>query len=369
MRCKKGGSLYIPPCPSLGFRDLARPFQNDGRHPLTTNPADVSWHQRGCGAIGKLLEARSVSAQDKVLLPSYLCREVVEAFKSSGAEVEYYGIDRECGFDLEELEKKIDSRTRLVCLVHYFGFPRHLDEVRSMTRKKRVWFVEDCAHALFGRTTNGWLGEFGDAAVFSLRKSLPVPDGGALLMKDGPVKTASVRMKSDGRAAFLGTAKLLFKRFLWSIQLPPMTWMRDRPGGVADSPETLGAAGRGHAMSGMSWRVLGNCDIKAISSARRSNFAFYIRALDAARWMEPLFMELPDGVVPLSFPVLVRDRDGIRNALGKKGIFLNAGFPEAASSPVPGTAYLARHLLELPVHQDLHEHHLQKIIDRISSLT
>jgi dTDP-4-amino-4,6-dideoxygalactose transaminase len=56
---------------------------------------------------------------------------------------------------------------------------------------------------------------------------------------------------------------------------------------------------------------------------------------------------------------------------------MNAGFPEA---PVPnksrcgdeeefvGSRFLARHLLELPVHEDLQEVHLDKVIDLLASI-
>jgi hypothetical protein len=43
--------------------------------------------------------------------------------------------------------------------------------------------------------------------------------------------------------------------------------------------------------------------------------------------------------------------------------FWNEGDPEAARGPFPGASFLRRHVLELPIHQDVAPDHVQYIAD------
>ena len=335
----------------------------------------IVFYSRGCGAINHLLKALSLSPGEKILLPSYLCRDVIEVFEAAGVTVEYYSIDQTCQFDIQQLEDQIDSDTRLVYVVHYFGFPQNTEEVRRITRRRSVHLVEDCAHSLFGRYQNRWLGEFSDAAIFSIRKVLPVPDGGALLVNNPSIKPPPVN-RVHRQKEFFRTAKLLSKGLLWYLQCHPSPILRrlasNEPESVEKGNLSTKFDGCSRMMSDISWKVMKNCEIQTVTSIRRRNFEFYLKSLAGAPFIDSLYTRLPEEVVPFSFPVLVENRDQVLHDLGLRGVFLNNGFPEAPmvsvsnlAGPVdfPGTEFLAQHLLELPVHQDLCQGHLQKVID------
>ena len=69
-------------------------------------------------------------------------------------------------------------------LIHYLGFPGPVQEVRALCQRRGLALIEDCAHALFSRLGDRSLGTFGDLAIFSPWKSLPLPDGGLLRVND-----------------------------------------------------------------------------------------------------------------------------------------------------------------------------------------
>lgn len=140
-------------------------------------------------------------------------------------------------------------------------------------------------------------------------------------------------------------------------------------------PETEGLPSPGSSaivtsvnrMSSTAERLYRRADVAQITARRRANFAFYLdRLSDAA-----LYKELPDGVVPFSFPVLIDRRDEVAGQLARRGLSLNMGFPEApvvasaqaGDTDLSGARFLARQMLELPVHQDLHPVHLEYVID------
>ena len=56
--------------------------------------------------------------------------------------------------------------------------------------------IEDCAHAFFGQVNGRPLGDYGDYAVASVRKFLPVFDGGYLLSSRHSL--ADVKLSSAG---------------------------------------------------------------------------------------------------------------------------------------------------------------------------
>src|SRR5207245_6549749 len=69
----------------------------------------------------------------------------------------------------------------ILYLIHYVGFPGPVQELSVACRARRLLLIEDCAQALLSNCAERPLGSFGDVAIFSIRKTLPVPDGGALV--------------------------------------------------------------------------------------------------------------------------------------------------------------------------------------------
>jgi dTDP-4-amino-4,6-dideoxygalactose transaminase len=86
------------------------------------------------------------------------------------------------------------------------------------------------------------------------------------------------------------------------------------------------------------------------------------RALDGIPGVELLYPELPDGICPLSLPLIVANRDARVATLLAKGIPALpwwAGFHRNGIdwSQFPDACYLKHNLLTLPVHQDLDDRH------------
>ena len=116
-----------------------------------------------------------LSGNDKVLLPAYLCREVVKPFLGR-TRVVLYDVKPDLSVDPVEIEEKLKG-ARLLLIIHYFGFLQpHRAKIKKLCEKHGVVLLEDCAHSLL---TEG-SGITGDLSVYSFRKNLPLPDGGGL---------------------------------------------------------------------------------------------------------------------------------------------------------------------------------------------
>jgi hypothetical protein len=124
------------------------------------------------------------------------------------------------------------------------------------------------------------------------------------------------------------------------------------------------------AMSGLCHRLFKRFDYQEIRRRRRRNFLQLSERLEGRA--TPLRTDLAEGVCPLFFPLLVRDKHAAAVALWRRGIgaveFWNQGDPEASLPGSSDAQFLREHVLELPIHQDLGAEQIDAIADAVSQL-
>lgn len=134
-----------------------------------------------------VLAAMGLAANDEVLLQAFTCVAVPNAVLWAGGRPVYVDMDpRTYNIDPADLARKLTAKSRAVIVQHTFGIPCKLDAVREVTARRRLFLVEDCAHAL-GATHGGReVGTFGDAAVFSFGRDKVISSvfGGMLVVRD-----------------------------------------------------------------------------------------------------------------------------------------------------------------------------------------
>lgn len=81
-----------------------------------------------------------------------------------------------------KIERKITSSTKVVMVIHEFGYPyKGTIELRERCRKINIPFVENCAWTINSKINEKFkVGDIGDFAIFSLPKILPMQFGGIL---------------------------------------------------------------------------------------------------------------------------------------------------------------------------------------------
>jgi dTDP-4-amino-4,6-dideoxygalactose transaminase len=108
----------------------------------------------------------------EVLLPNFICRQVVEAIERSGARPVFYPIGRNLAPGLAELSSRISGREAAVIIPHLYGCAlTGTKEILRLARERHVPVIEDCAQSLGARLDGRRAGTFGDFAAFSLTKS------------------------------------------------------------------------------------------------------------------------------------------------------------------------------------------------------
>jgi perosamine synthetase len=310
-------------------------------------------HQ-GRGAIGLACRMFGLRTGDEVLTPSWNCGTEVDAVLATGASVVLYRVDEDARIDVDDLRRRVTSRTRAVHAIHYFGRPQPLDDVRALCRERGLRLVEDCALALFSSDGDAPLGRDADAAVFSFPKTLPVPDGGALTLLEPP--PAPPMLTRPAPARILRRTLGLVKH---GLGLRPraraVEHVRARPDMPADYYWNERTAL--WSMSRTTRGLLARTDPSQVVARRRANWLRLRDRLREVAGAAPLFGELATGECPLHMAVLVEDRAAWLAALQARGVAAIgwwAGYHRALPwDQFPEACALKDRVLALPVHQAL----------------
>jgi dTDP-4-amino-4,6-dideoxygalactose transaminase len=122
-------------------------------------------------------------------------------------------------------------------------------------------------------------------------------------------------------------------------------------------------------ISGISKRIFKVIDVSSVVNRRRDNFKLYSSLMSGLEGVELLFQNLPEGVCPLHFPIIIHNREEVcrkLNELSISAIPWWAGYHQAFSwDEYTNACFLKDHVLALPVHQQLDEAHINYITAKL----
>ena len=119
----------------------------------------------------------------EVLIPSLTFVSTAHAVILNGAKPIFVDVNPEtlC-LDEKQIQNSITKNTKAIIPVHFAGFPCNLTAIRSICKKNNLCLIEDAAHAIGSTFNNKKIGAYGDAVCFSFHpvKNLAMPTGGAI---------------------------------------------------------------------------------------------------------------------------------------------------------------------------------------------
>lgn len=135
----------------------------------------------------------------EVILPSLSFVSTAHAVIYNGGIPIFVDVEPEtlC-IDPKIIEKSITKRTALILPVHFAGMPCNLDELYKVSKKHNIKIIEDAAHAAGTSYKNKKIGSHGNAVCFSFHpvKNLAMPSGGAITLNDKNSKVFTEDLKS-----------------------------------------------------------------------------------------------------------------------------------------------------------------------------
>jgi dTDP-4-amino-4,6-dideoxygalactose transaminase len=356
---------YVPVQPRLRARTLLRSGAgNPTWYPLRDPTARFVYFARN--AVFAAVAALELRGRE-VLVPAYHHGVEVQALLSAGAAVRFYPVAADWEVRPDEVADLVTTRTAALYVTHFGGFAGPVAAFRELADGRGFPLLEDCALALMSGDEGRPLGTTGDLAFFSLYKSLPVPDGGAVTGRpdvlarlpsfDRPpvASTAATVVASalrglEGRSGAVGryvadSVRMVGRRVTELPQVervsPGTDEFDDAHVGLGISPVSLTLARREDAVT-------------AVQRRRRNYTRLASRLSRVADVVRP---ELADDTCPLFYPLVVDDKTPIRQSLARAGVetvdFWRHAHPACPPGAFPAVERLRHTVVELPCHQDL----------------
>jgi UDP-4-amino-4-deoxy-L-arabinose-oxoglutarate aminotransferase len=149
----------------------------------------------GTSALVLALQTLNIGKGHEVILPTYVCRNVLEAVLAVGAVPVICDVGPEWVMTPKEIEPHITPRTAAIIAVHIFGFPVDVAAIKEFN----VLVIEDACHAFGLELEGGPAGTLGEISFFSFHatKCLTTGEGGMLVSNNREILARALSLR-DG---------------------------------------------------------------------------------------------------------------------------------------------------------------------------
>lgn len=119
----------------------------DKEHLITLNSYNIAYFV--------LLRSLKIRSGDEVLLSPLTCLESTQPLVAYGLNIKWVDVNKKTGtMDPDDLNRKINKKTKLVIHNHFAGNVGFIDEINTICEEHNVTVVEDCSEA-FGSEYKG----------------------------------------------------------------------------------------------------------------------------------------------------------------------------------------------------------------------
>lgn len=273
---------------------------------------DVYTYSSGRAALYQILNyLKQEKGIIRVLLPDYLCSSALVPVRTLGLEFAFYQIDDNLELERENLSKLYGENT-VILLINYYGLKNLDKQIKTIqTIDESAIIIEDDVQAYYEFLKP--LGEV-DFKFTSLRKTFAIPDGGLVKTKYnlpvidtpntfGQYKAAAALLKSMREGNF--NDKIYLELF-------------GKGESLIDEEIECG-------MSRIAEKLYSYVDEEKVKVRRLNNASYLLERLNEIG-VKPL-LPLTENHVPLFVPIVLKNRDLVREAMFKKEIFCPVHWP------------------------------------------
>lgn len=316
----------------------------DGKYPFEKDEYwNFSYFNTGRATIEALLSYLKQQGYNKVWLPSYNCSSVYDAAKRAEADIASYTVDKELLIDnsIFELLKKGD----VLYLVNFFGRIEKDATYKAIknAQKGGVIVIEDLSLSLLSEGENVGIGDY---VIGSVRKWLPIPDGGFIASKKEIPQFMKATAANDYTLYYF-TAQVMKNLYLQDSSLDKQVFLNLSNKGMAAlfSDYTI------REISEVSNKVINSTNLKEVALRRIQNYNYLYECLHDIKEIK-LMVEPSMENVALGMVICVEERDALFGYLIKNGIYCNIHWRENESTvQFEDSRYLSQHCLTLPCDQ------------------
>lgn len=282
----------------------------------------------------------------EVILPSFSFVSTAHCIKQNGGIPVFADIKKDtlC-IDPEKIKEKITKNTRAIIPVHFGGMPCDMNEIFKISKKYALEIIEDAAHAVGSNFNNKKIGSHSSAVCFSFHpvKNLAMPTGGVI---------------SINHKKFEKFKKILFAR----------RWC-----GITDRKKIE------YDVKEMGWNyylnefsaAIGLEQLKKLSRLNEKRKKIAKKYNDEIELESK--MKFDKNCSYHLYWILIKDRQRFRDQLEKKGIETGTHYKPIHSLKfyeknisLPVTESVGKQIVTIPIHPNLRELDIKKIIKCIN---
>jgi len=304
----------------------------------------------GTDALILALRALDIGSGDEVITVPNSFIASTSCIMQVGAKPVFIDVREDYNMDPDQIEYAITSKTKAILPVHLTGRPADMAPIMQMAEKYGLHVVEDCAQAILAEYRGRRVGSFGIVNCFSLHplKTLNAcGDGGVVVTNDQEIHERLKVLRNLG----LQTRD---KCVEWSGN---------------SRLDTIQAA----------VLLIKLKFLEEWTKKRRANARYYREHLAYLEQCKCPMEKEYEHPVYHTFVVQAERRDELRSFLTERGIGTAIHYPTPIhlhpaaaglgyrNGDFPISERQAKHILSLPVHQELQERDLKYVVDNIKA--
>lgn len=277
-----------------------------------------------------------------------------------GLTARFADVDEYLCLDPEDVERKINEKTRAVIFVGYGGRVGKLDKIIEICKNHNLKLILDAAHMAGTRVNGVFPGTFGgvDVAVYSYQavKNLPTADSGMICFKNDNYDAICRRL------TWLGINKDTYAR---TSNQGSYKWKYD--------VDYLGYKDHGNSiMAGIALVQLRYLDED--NAYRRELAALYDEQFKDNKNIHIINAPYKEECSYHIYEIEVEDRDGLLNALAEKEIYAGVHYRDNTeyslyaydNGKCPNAHRVSQRILTLPLHLELTKEDVKFIADVVN---
>jgi perosamine synthetase len=315
----------------------------------------------GTAALHLAMEMLNIGPGDEVIVPPITFISTVHAVSYVGATPVFADVEPDTmNVSVEDIERKITDRTKAIIVVHLAGHPCDMDAIYALADSRGIKVVEDAAHACGATYKGRIIGSLGELTCFSFHavKNLTCGEGGAITCNQDWI-----------------ARKLREKRW---VGISKDTWMRTATDKVYAWQYFVDKVGYKYHMNDTQ-AAIGLVQLRKLqqlNGRRREIAETYRRELSDLSWIE-LPKEKPYArsswhLFQIKLPG-EQARDRLIGHLKERDIATGVHYYPCHLHPcyihlkavVPVASEIWRRILTLPIHPNLTDDDLDRIVDGI----
>ncbi len=166
----------------------------------------------GTAALEIAIKALNLKKYDEVIMPAFTIISNAMAIVKSSAKPVLVDVDiNTWNIKIEDIEKKITKKTKCLMIPHIYGLSNDMDKILKITKKYKLYLIEDAAEVFGLKYKNKPCGSFGDISILSFyaNKHITTGEGGMLLTNNNKLNEKF----KDYRNLCFGTKKNRFNHY------------------------------------------------------------------------------------------------------------------------------------------------------------